>query len=705
MTDTGREGNKKVDEPEDMLEITERIRSLPRIKPGRAFRTKMAVYCYMPSFACRLIERREAAAIEQSGSALEAERRPTRAVKPARIATAVALVLLIAFGVFGALTLAARHSQPGNPLYSVKRFRENLELAFTWNQAKKAQKNLALAQTRLSELDYLITKKQLDPASLTTVAGDYTAKRVAVENILRRDGAMPDAQSVASQLRVVDTTAENIEKRLATAGANAALSPASGAQVTVRDARGRPTLDAGKSSVRTKSDANGQVSVSSDIDGGEGARNLEAFIELDGRSEVLPVYPAAFETTRGTLTATVSPRISAIEMGRPQLFTLTLTTSDGASLGGKEVRVVDKTATSSINGVGGEVALTTAYDGSCTFTLIKNSLDYVSRITATIINGAVYDLGEVLAVGGLRTVAGNGSPSGVSVRNIGPPAGPQNIELDNGLIRVTAGGGRRGYIIDGITGVAEPGKAGPLYDPLAIDNSGNEADNTEVSGPRLAFANAGAAGYVVDLEAPNGLRKSYQVVLAKGKPYVTVGCRIESDPEKGPAVSNQESYIEVSRLEIGQGSELNVSDKKVPPNTSDNPLELIFQVGRPYAVVESGGCRSIMTFPINSETYPNGWSLGRSYIAPTVRPLFAGSQSGANFTFILGTGDSKVIDSVKTQSLRGIDGSTESEAGRAAADNADGFAVEPNPSINALRNDEQTLVLSIYKRYERVLGK
>jgi hypothetical protein len=625
-------------------------------------------------------------------------------LRPSRIAAAVALVLCIAFGVFGALSLAARHSQPGNPLYSLKRFRENLELALTWDKSKKAQKNLALAQTRLSELDYLIGKKKLDPVCLTTVADDYTARRVAVADILRQDGAMPDAQNVASQLRVVDTTAENIEKRLAAAGANAALSPASGARVTVRDASGRPTLDAGKSSVKAKAGASGQISLSADVDGVEGTRNLEAFVELDGRSEVLPVYPAAFESKRGKFSTTVSPRISAIETGRPQLFTLTLTASDGTGLGGKEVRLVDESGTSSINGVAGEVSLFTGHDGSCTFTVTKNSIDHVSSITAKVMNGAAYDLGDVLTVGGLSTVAGNGSPPGVNVRNIGPPAGPQNIELDNGLIRVTAGGGRRGYIVDSITGTAEPGKAGPLYDPLAIDNSGNETANTEVSGPRLAFANGGAAGYLVDLEAPNGLHKSYQVVLAKGQPYVTVTCRIESDEENG-RVLNQESSIEISRLEIGQGSELNVSDNKVPSNTSGNPLELIFQVGRPYAVVESGGCRSILAFPVNSETYPSGWSLNRSYIAPVVRSLFAGSQSGASFTFILGTGDSKVMDSLKAQSLRGIQSTPGDEAEQAASDTADGFAIAPNPSIDALRKGKQTLVLSVYKRYQKVLGR
>ena len=705
MTDTEREGHKEISGPEGMPEIIERISALPRIKPGRAFRARMAIYCYLPSLACRLIEGRRASYSALRGPDGEADRRPAHAVSPARVATAVALVLLLSFGVFGALVLAAKHSQPGNPLYSIKRFRENLELVFTWDKAKKAQKNLALAQTRLSELDYLIANKKLDPASLTTVAGDYTAKRVAVEDMLRQDSAMPDAQDVASQLRVVDTTAENIEKRLASAGAFAALSPASGAQVTVRDTSGRPTLDAGKNSVRAKPGASGQVSVSANIDGAEGARNLEAFVELNGRSEVLPLFPASFESTHGTVSATVSPRTSAIEIGRPQLFTLTLRASDGAGVGGREVRLVDKTGTSTINGVSGEVILTTAYDGSCTFSLTKNSLDHVSRITATMINGTAYDLGDVLTVGGLKTVAGNGRPSGVNVKNIGPAAGPQNIELDNGLIRVTAGGGRRGYIIDSITGVAEPGQAGPLYDPLAIDNSGNEADNTEVTGPRLAFANAGAAGYVVDLEAPNGLRKSYQVALAKGQAYVTVTCRIESNQEKGRVLNNQESSIEVSRLEISQGSELNVSGNKVPPNTSGNPLELIFQVGRPYTVVESGGCRSIMTFPINSETYPDGWSLGRSYIAPVVRSLFAGSRSGANFTFILGTGDSKLINYLKTQSLRGIEGTPREEAQQVASDGADGFAIKSSPSIDVLRNGKQTLELSIYKRYERVLGR
>jgi hypothetical protein len=263
---------------------------------------------------------------------------------------------------------------------------------------------------------------------------------------------------------------------------------------------------------------------------------------------------------------------------------------------------------------------------------------------------------------------------------------------------VTAGGGHPGYIIDGITGVAEPGKAGPLYDPLAVDGNGNEADNVKISGPRLAFAYAGAAGYVVDLETPEGLRKSYQVVLAKGKPYVTVECRMESSTAAG----NRESNMEITRLELGQGAELEVSGNKVAPGTSDDPIELMSQVGKPYAVVDSGGCTSILTCPINSDTYPDGWALSKAYIAPTTRSPFNGSQMDASFTFILGTGDRKVIDSLKTESLSGMEG-TPGEEDRQVA--SEGFAIESSPSVDALRKGEQTLSLSIYRRYKKVLDR
>jgi hypothetical protein len=158
--------------------------------------------------------------------------------------------------------------------------------------------------------------------------------------------------------------------------------------------------------------------------------------------------------------------------------------------------------------------------------------------------------------------------------------------------------------------------------------------------------------------------------------------------------------MEVSRLETGTAAELELSGREVRPVTSDDPIQQSFQVGKPYAVVESGGCPSILACPINSKTYPDRWTLGRSYIAPTVRSASGGSPLSSDFTFVLGTGDSHVIDSLKKQSLRGIEVSL-GEEGRQSE--ADGFAVEASPSLDALRQGRQAVSVFVYKRYKKVL--
>ncbi len=701
MPDKQRENHKIAREPEDLLEIVERIRSVPRVKPSRAFKARMTLYTYVPSLGEQLVSRREARRPERRGLGPEGKWRPAALMSLARIATAVALIIIVAFGVFGALTIAASNSQPGDALYSMKRFKEDLELTFTWGKSDKANKNLTLAQTRLDELDKLITSKKLDPANLLSVASDYSARRGAVEETLQRDGAGIDTQGLASRLKVIKTTEANLEKRLAAAGPTASLSPASGALVTVRDSSGRPTLG-GRSLFKAKADVDGQVSLTADPGGKDGAGDLEVYIQLDDRSELLPVFGASFEASSGSISGAVTPRMQALELGQPQLFTLTLTSSDGASMGGKTVRLVDRTGTSSVNGVAGGVSVVTDSDGRCAFTLIKNSLDRVSRIEATVADAPGAELGQVLVVGGLKNGAGGARRGGVSVTSSGPSAGPQNIELDNGLVRISASGSRPGYVVDSVAGIAQPGKAGPLYDPLAVGENGAPADGLRMTGPRITFANADAAGYQVDLETASGLRKSYSVLLAKGNAYAIVRCSLDA-PASGALSDQPGAQVEISRLEVPQGATFIVSDGRVSPSVTGSPFSTDLQVGRPYAVVGTDGSPAILACPVDSETYPGGWLVGRSYIAPYVQRQSLDEEPNASFTFLLGTGDARTIDSIKRKSLEGAGRlSAAQEAGQLSTD---GFLVDTYPSLEGLRKGKQTLTLSVYKQYENILGR
>jgi hypothetical protein len=697
MPDNKSENHEVAREPEDLLEIVERIRSVPRVKPSRAFRARMTLYTYFPSLGEELVSRRTARRRESPGPA---ERWRPAALSMARIATAVALIIIVAFGVFGALTVAASNSQPGDALYSIKRFKEGLELTFTWGKSDRANKNLTLAQTRLDELDRLITSKKLDPADLLAVASDYVARRGAVEEVLQRDGAGVDTRVLASRLKVIKAAEANLEKRLAAAGPTASLAPASGAMVTVRDSSGRPTLG-GRSSLKARTDGNGQVSFRADPGGKEGARDLEAYIELGERAEVVPVFPAGFESSNGVFSSAVEPRMQALELGQPQLFTMKLTSADGASMGGRTVRLVDRTGTGSINGVAGEVSVVADRDGTCTFTLTKNSLDRVSRVGATVVDAPGGELGQVLVVGGWKSGAGGASQSGVSVTSSGPPSGPQSIELSNGLVRLSASGSRPGYVVDSVSGLAQPGNAGPLYDPLAVSEGGAPADGLKMTGPRLTFANADAAGYQVDLETPSGLRKSYSVLLAKGNAYAVVRCSIGAPA--GALGGEPGAQVEISRLAVPQGAAFTVSDGRVSPSMTASPYATDFQPARPYAVVGTEGSAAILACPVDSETYPGGWLVNSSYIAPYVQRQSLGEEPDASYAFLLGTGDAGTIDSIKRKSLEGA--GRLSAAQEAGALSTDGFLVDTSPSLDGLLKGRQNITLSVYKQYEKILGR
>lgn len=87
-------------------------------------------------------------------------------------ATVVALVAIVTAG-----NLASRDALPGDALYAMKRISEETALAFTFDDAERAQRHLALATTRLDEVERLVQAgagaSSADPALLAAVMHDF----------------------------------------------------------------------------------------------------------------------------------------------------------------------------------------------------------------------------------------------------------------------------------------------------------------------------------------------------------------------------------------------------------------------------------------------------------------------------------------------------------------------------------------------------
>ncbi len=686
-------------DPEDMLAIIERIRSVPRIRPRASFRLRMSLYSHLPALGNYLVSRHEASMIERRILGPDAKRRSGWVASAGRIATAVAVILVLALGAFGTLTFAARNSNPGDALYSLKRFREDIELAFTWDRSKKVEKSLLLAEARLSELDYLISRKKLDASSVAEVAGDYGARRRAVEDILREDNGLSDARGVATHLKIIRTAEKNIERRLAAAGAQAALAPAEGALVTLKDVSGREALD-GRSSLETTAGADGQVFFTANLSGRE-ARDLEAHIELDGRSEVLPVFPATAEISSGPLSASVSPTPAAVVLDRPEMFTLTLSSSDGSRVSGRSIKLKDSTATSYINGVAGEASLITDSEGRCSFSVSKRSLERVSRISAAVVNGTPQELGEVLILGGLKAPNAGADRNGVTASSSGPASGPQVIELDNGLVRVaTTNASRPGTVIESVTGVGNTGKAGPLYEPMLSQAA---LAGAKTAGPRLMFAGAESAGYEVSFEVPVGqgtVRKTYRVVLARGNPYATVSCRVEVEGNPGEAAGGSPT-ADVSKLEISSGYEIGLGGETVSLPGQGSTL-VSFKIGSPFTVLDSSSGQVIFACPLNSRIYPSAWVVGGNGIAFRLPESATRDGADETLTAIIGVTDRDGIVALENSAVRGEDEVTTAVATEETA--GEGFLTTSSPSLSEVLKGKRRIELDIFKRYEKVFG-
>ncbi len=164
---------------------------------------------------------------------------------------AVAIATFLAVVLVGAGTvMAADSSMPGNPLYPVKLATEQVRLAFTRSDIRKAELYATLADKRIAEIAYMVDKdmlkhvditvqrlnKHLDKINSLPLAGEAVVAllEAPAEAPLQREKAMPGEAEVVEGAGVMEEAGVEVMEEMETADEGAPPPTPAYAQATPR---------------------------------------------------------------------------------------------------------------------------------------------------------------------------------------------------------------------------------------------------------------------------------------------------------------------------------------------------------------------------------------------------------------------------------------------------------------------------------------
>jgi hypothetical protein len=358
----------------------------------------------LPVLAAVLGEARAVDLISNRSSARTPAAGPVNTWRPAaRYGAAVALALLITVGAFAGLTELAANSKPTDALYFIKRASENIGLAFSFGDEAKAQKNLDLARRRLAELEQLVELGQLKKSDVAYLVDQYRQNEQTAKTVLKKT---PDssAKALSAQMDALAQKEAGIEHKMENAaGAGAMLEPAVGARVTVKDGEGQPTLEASKNSVSGSTDGDGKFEFTFVPRSAADVKRLEAQIELDGRTELVSLAPAAGKgtTADGAYSVSVTPVVYLATPEAREQFIAVLSSDRGLPVARKLLRVRDAAGAGFVNGESGYATVVTDENGNCAFSFLKTSTSKISRVEVEIFEADWRSFGELLSLGPL----------------------------------------------------------------------------------------------------------------------------------------------------------------------------------------------------------------------------------------------------------------------------------------------------------------
>ncbi|MBK5093591.1 MAG: hypothetical protein JJE48_08775, partial [Actinobacteria bacterium] len=362
---------------DEYRDIVAGLRSIPPVGPRLAFRLKVAW------------RSRATTGVGKEPTTGISGKKRTAWPPLARAAAVAMLTVLIGASIFFGLTLLATGSHPGETLYVFKVAREKISMAFTGGPVATAEKSLGLAQERLKELDYFVSKKNLEPEKIEYIAKQYNRNKIQVQKVIAQKGTAPDGKMLASQLENLETQKEGILSRMsATAGPESILAPAAGARVQLLDPSGSPSLGDRSSNASGQADSAGIFEFDYTSSDKSRIPEIEATVELDGQKTIVPVFASGESepVTKGRLEVKVEPRKTDLIRGQTEQFILTLNSKGGEKLGGTRMVLEDRSGASLIDGQSGIVELVADDDGRCAFTVTKTS-NHVSRISLGVFDG------------------------------------------------------------------------------------------------------------------------------------------------------------------------------------------------------------------------------------------------------------------------------------------------------------------------------
>lgn len=672
----------------DDTDMIERMRSVPRIEPRASFRVKIAFSTMFPRLGMRL-----------AGEHVPA---PDAAgvVRPAwsggaRFAAAAATILLLAFIVMSSLVLASGGSKPGEPLYGLKRMREKVGLAFTWSTFDKASKHLDLASSRLEELDGIAAEGAVDPDLVENLARDYKEDTLAASVTMRCNPGAAMSQDIARRLEQMQTQKANIAKRLSAASAVGVLARSQGAGISVRDPGGQSGLVAGGAT--GSADEEGRFRFAVNVTDPSQLAGLDVVIEADGRKEVLPLYePAASKK----YSVALEPAVRSLELNTPTMVTLKVTRADGSAV--RSVKLGDRTLTCLINGRSGDVVLPVGAGGKCSFSLTKTSADVASRIAVQADEGGWVDTGASLRLGGWTAPDAQAPDGAVTVKAVGNGENAQSVEIDNGLVKVTARRNAAGEVVSSLGRQTGAVTAGPFFDglvaearaggrPCAMTGPVLTASNEEMSSYRVSFEMALSDGYV---------RKTYDVSLSEGKPYAVIRARVELSGGASAEYADNPAVAGPGVLRIPAGTVLEVGGAKVrTPGTAEQPSLLTFQIGSPFVAYQVNGDVVVAAYPIDSETYPRAWELTQNSVAAS----FSGTAAcnDVQSMLMLGFAPRTELSGIASDAREGLG---DPVAGSSLDADAGGqFSIVVQPTAQGLAEGKHHVTIQVFKKYEKIL--
>ena len=593
-------------ELEELLPLIEELKSVPRYRPRLMFELRMWLYTLVPERAAKAIEQ------GRYGRGIFLPGRRGTGNWMLRSAACAALAGLLVLSVFAGLVLAGRNSRPGDSLYFTRLLRERVELALTSGNTRKAEKEIAFAQHKLSDLDFVARDSTRSPEVVATAISDYNENVRSVGRLLQTSDSTPVEEELVASLEALKAREKKVMDRVTAARPESVLAAAALARVEVRDASGRAVLGSGQGVINGTADADGAFSFDALVDGNQ-ACELEVTVELDGRRASLPLFEKEPANTDGApVQVSISPESRVIDVMRPVTFAATLTEGSGAALAGKEVRLRDRSQAGTINGQASEVRLATDAEGRFDFIFKKSSAARVSRLSARVLDaGAWQELGDILVIGGVESPRGTPTGSAVVAKASTSEDGGTTVELDNGLVRLTVDGGKPGHVITGMTRYGESHVLGPLVDPVF---AGLEGDGAAPE-PILFYADRDAAGYELAFDAPPGSGKGstvYRVMLCRDESFATVMCRVKDPaPEEASTGGAGSGPADIFLLEVPyEDTRFEVSGEAVRrPAENEAPAVIPFDISSPFSMYEAGGVDVAIAIPAQSLFFPGAWTL------------------------------------------------------------------------------------------------